>query len=509
MTRTRKAIFLLCALLLAAQLTLGATAVGPVYTLTLNNTGATEHTFEVYQIFTGDLSVNAGGDKVLSNIVWGDGVTTVGQSALGNAREKAETLLTEADARAFANQLAGSGYLTNATTKTVASGASDTVANLEPGYYLVRDQAATQSGESSAYTAYILEVVGDVTATPKIDIPSVQKSVQDINDTLDNTIADNAWQDSADHDIGDVIPYQIVGTLPTNYADYTTYTYAFSDTMSSGLTYQADARVFVDNGGVETEITSQAVISPTTTMQGATLAVSMADLKSLTGVTIDPSSRIIVRYSAILNNDAVHGGAGNPNTVTLTYSNDPNPGGTGTGVTPQDKVTVFTYRLVVDKVDEANDPLPNAGFTLYKKDSAGVWQTIKTYAGGADTSFTFSGLDDGEYKLEESTVPTGYNKMEDLIFTISAEHDASSANPQLTSLNGATADGQIITLAGTQQASVSLSTGTISATIVNKTGAVLPTTGGIGTTIFYVVGGLFAVFAAVMLITKRRMKAEE
>ena len=205
----------------------------------------------------------------------------------------------------------------------------------------------------------------------------------------------------------------------------------------------------------------------------------------------------------------MYGGAGNPNTVTLTYSNDPNPGGTGTGVTPQDKVTVFTYRLVVDKVDEANDPLPNAGFTLYKKDSAGVWPTIKTYAGGADTSFTFSGLDDGEYKLEESTVPTGYNKMEDLIFTISAEHDASSANPQLTSLNGATADGQIITLAGTQQASVSLSTGTISATIVNKTGAVLPTTGGIGTTIFYVVGGLFAVFAAVMLITKRRMKAEE
>lgn len=495
---------LLCVCLLGAQMALAA----PVSTLTLHNTGATAHTFEIYQIFTGDLSVNAGGQKVLSNIVWGSGVTAAGQSAMGSAAAKAETIVTEADGKAFADALASGGYLTGAVTRTVAPGASESVGGLEPGYYLVRDQAGTQSGENSAYTSYLLAVIGDVTVSVKLGVPSVEKKVRDINDTEDGDISDNAWQDSADHDVGDMIPYLITGTLPDNYADYGTYTYRFTDTMSAGLTYQADARVFVDNGGTETEITTQASITPAAVTPGATLTVAFADLKAVTGAVINKDSRIIVRYTAQLNGSAVVGGTGNANTVVLTYSNDPNPGGTGTGTTPQDKTVVFTYSFTVDKKDDAGNPLANAGFTLQKKDSLGVWQTVQTIAPGSATSFSFSGLDDGDYKLVESAVPTGYNKIEDIEFKITAVHDTAAADPALTSLNGAVTDGEVITLSGTQQAAVSLSTGTISTEIVNKPGSILPSTGGVGTTLFYAAGGLIAVAAVVLLIAKKRTKAE-
>jgi len=509
MKRTKRSLTALLALLLALLLPLAAGAAGTSYTLTLYNSGDTTHTFEVYQIFTGDLSVNGSGQKVLSNIVWGSGVSATGQAALGSAMDKAETLTTEAAAKAFAHSLVSGNYLTGAVTRVVAAGASEALSGLAPGYYLIKDQDGTQSGEGSAYTAYMLEVVGDVTASAKVSTPTVEKKVQDINDSADADISDNAWQDSADHDIGDAVPYQIKGTLPGNFAEYGSYFYQFTDEMSAGLTYQADARVFVLNGATETEITSQAVITPTAATPGATLTVSIADLKSLSGVTLDASSEIIVRYTALLNGNAVHGVAGNPNSVYLSYSNDPNPGGTGTGRTPTDKTVVFTYQLIVDKADENGDPLTGAGFSLYKQDSAGVWQLVRTFTAGSDTRFTFTGLDDGNYKLVESTVPEGYNKFEDVEFSITATHDANAANPTLTSLNGATADAQVIMLCGTQEASVSLSSGAVASVITNRAGSILPSTGGVGTKLFYAGGSILALGAGVLLIAKRRAKAEE
>ena len=509
MKRSKKPLAVLGALLLALLMSIGALAAGPVYTLTLRNSGATEHTFQIYQIFTGDLSVNESGSKVLSNIVWGSGVTAAGQSALGSAAAKAEALETEADAKAFADALVSGGYLTAPVTRTVAAGADAAIEGLAAGYYLIKDQDATQAVENGAYTAYLLEVVGDVTAATKLDIPSVEKKVQDINDSGDADISDNPWQDSADHDVGDRIPYRLTGTLPGNFGEYETYYYQFTDEMCAGLTYQADAKVYIVNGNEETDITEQAVCAPASATAGATLTVTIEDLKALTGVTADQNSRIVVRYTAILNEDAAVGSAGNPNTVFLTYSNNPNPGGAGTGATPKDKTIVFTYQLIVSKVDERDNPLENAGFTLYKKDAAGAWQTVKEIAAGSQTVFTFSGLDDGDYKLVESQVPEGYNKIEDIQFTLSAEHETDSANPMLISLNGATADGQVITLVGTQQGSVSLSSGAVSTEIVNRTGAILPSTGGVGTKIFYIVGGVMVAGAVVLLITQKRMSAED
>ena len=493
MKRMRKLLSVLCALSLLVCLAVFAAADGTTCTLTLNNSGATAHTFEVYQIFTGDLSVNDAGGKVLSNIVWGSGVTADGQTAMGNAAEKADSITTEAEAAAFANDLVANGYLTGAASVTVAAGASGSVADLAPGYYLVKDVDGTQDLENGAYTAYLLQVVGDVTATTKLDTPSVEKKVKDINDSEDADISDNAWQDSADHDIGDIIPYQLTGTLPGNFASYETYTYQFTDELSGGLTYQADAKVYLVNGETETDITSYAAIAPAAATAGATLTVSFEDLKTVPGVTA--TSKIVVRYTAELNENAVIGAAGNPNTVYLTYSNNPNPNGTGTGTTPKDKVIVFTYELHVDKVDENEEALPGAGFSLYKKTPAGEWELVREIAAGSGTSFTFSGLDDGEYKLVESTVPVGYNKIEDVIFTITADHETESADPQL------------ITLTAMQEATID--DGTIALSVVNKGGSILPSTGGAGTRMLYLLGGLLCVGAVVLLVTKKRMRAED
>jgi len=492
----------LCALILALLLPAGAIAAGPTYTLTLNNTGATDHTFEIYQIFVGDLA-EIDGKKVLSNIVWGDDVNAAGQAAFGSAAEKAETLETEADARTFANALVAGDYLTGGTTKEVAAGTSAAVTGLTPGYYLIKDRDGTQTGEDSAYTAFMLEIVGDATASTKLGVPSVEKKVRDINDSEDGDISDNAWQDSADHDVGDVIPYIITGTLPSNFASYTAYFYEFTDKMDLGLTYQADARVYLD--GVD--ITDQVVISPAVATPGATLTITIADLKAIAGVTADSS--IAVRYTARLNENAVLGRPGNSNTVYLTYSNDPNPGGTGTASTPKDKTVVFTYQLVVNKSNELGAPLVGADFSLYKKNSGGAWELVKAYTDEAISVFNFVGLDDGDYKLVETAAPEGFNKMEDLEFTISAVHEASAADPKLISLNGIASGSATINLTSTQEATANPDYGTISTRILNKAGAILPSTGGIGTKLFYVAGGALAVGAAVLLITKKRMQAEE
>ncbi|MBO4694071.1 MAG: isopeptide-forming domain-containing fimbrial protein [Clostridia bacterium] len=509
MKKTSKLTAVLLSLVLVVFLPLAGNAAGTTYTLTLNNPGETTHQFQVYQIFIGDLYVNGSGERVLSNIEWGNGVTAGGKVFFGNAVEKAETLKTEADGKAFADQLVSVGYLTNPVQKTVAANSTETIANLEPGYYLIKDAGNSQNMENGVYTAYILEVVGDITASAKIDVPTVEKKAKDINDTLDDDISDNPWQDSVDYDIGDTIPYQIVGTLPTNYAEYDQYYYKFTDNMCAGLTYQDDAKVYIDNAGVETEITSQVSINSSVSNSDTTLEITISNLDNITGVSINKDSKIVVRYTAVLNQNAVSGSAGNENTVFLTYSNNPNAGGVETANTPVNKTVVFTYKLQINKVDENNSPLQNAGFTLYKKDSSGAWQTVKTIVAGSETQFTFAGLDDGDYKLVESEVPQGYNKFEDLEFNISAEHTSDSQTPTLVSINNATTEGETITLQGSKLATVSLASGTISTTIMNKSGSLLPSTGGIGTTIFYIVGAVLVICGIIFLIAKKSMKYEE
>ena len=484
------------------------------YSITINNS-AEGHTYEAYQIFTGDL-VEKDGTKILSNIVWGSGISKAGQTALGDAAAKAETLKTEADAKAFAKAVAP--YLTTAagSTNTVTDD-KYVISGLAAGYYLVKDQDGSLTGDSDSYTEYIIQVVGNVTATPKSDVPEVEKKVKDTNETTGET---TGWQDSADYDIGDSIPFQLKATLADNVSSYTTYKVVFHDTLSKGLTYNNDAKVYI--GGTET---NGFTVTATVNADGTTtLTVSCDDVKALGAGN---SSVITVEYTAKLNENAVLGSAGNPNKVYLEYSNNPNKSESGenheTGKTPEDTVIVFTYQTIINKVDSENKPLTGAAFKLEKlikgKDGAAdTWTTVKEFTvDETTTSFTFSGLDDGQYKLTETKTPAGYNTIDPIYFVIEATHDATADTPALTVLkayltdeNGnkktEVKDGETVNI---DLGTVDLTAGSITTTVVNKSGSELPSTGGIGTTIFYVLGGVLVLAAVVLLVTKKRMSGAE
>ena len=484
------------------------------YSITINNS-AEGHTYEAYQIFTGDL-VEKDGTKILSNIVWGSGISEAGQTALGDAAAKAETLKTEDDAKAFAKAVAP--YLTTAagSTNTVTDG-KYVISGLAAGYYLVKDQDGSLTGDSDSYTEYIIQVVGNVTATPKSDVPEVEKKVKDTNETTGET---TGWQDSADYDIGDSIPFQLKATLADNVSSYTTYKVVFHDTLSKGLTYNNDAKVYI--GGTET---NGFTVTATVNADGTTtLTVSCDDVKALGAGN---SSVITVEYTAKLNENAVLGSAGNPNKVYLEYSNNPNKSESGenheTGKTPEDTVIVFTYQTIINKVDSENKPLTGAAFKLEKlikgKDGAAdTWTTVKEFTvDETTTSFTFSGLDDGQYKLTETKTPAGYNTIDPIYFVIEATHDETADAPTLKTLNAYLTDangnkqtemkdGESVNI---DLGTVDLTAGSITTTVVNKSGSELPSTGGIGTTIFYVLGGVLVLAAVVLLVTKKRMSGAE
>ena len=505
MKHIKKLASLLLMLVMVFALATTAFAEETAYSITINNS-AKDHTYEAYQIFTGDLS-----GTTLSNIVWGSGVSEAGQTALGDAAAKAETLKTEADAKAFAKAVAP--YLTTAagSANTVTDG-KYVISGLAAGYYLVKDQDGSLTGDADAYTEYIIKVVSDTTATPKSSVPTVEKKVKDTNDSTGVT---SDWQDSADYDIGDSIPFQLKATLANNVSSYTTYKVVFHDTLSKGLTYNNDAKVYI--GGTET---NGFTVTATVNADGTTtLTVSCDDVKALGAGN---SSVITVEYTAKLNENAVLGSAGNPNEVYLEYSNNPNKSENGnneTGETPKDVVIVFTYKTIINKVDSENKPLTGAAFKLEKlikgKDGAAdTWTTVKEFTvDETTTSFTFSGLDDGQYKLTETKTPAGYNTIDPIYFVIEATHDVTADAPTLKTLNAYLTDangnkqtemkdGESVNI---DLGTVDLTAGSITTTVVNKSGAQLPETGGIGTTIFYVLGGVLVLAAVVLLVTKKRM----
>ena len=489
----------LASLLLALTLVfaLAATAAAETtYSITINNS-ATGHTYEAYQIFTGELS-----GTTLSNIVWGSGISDEGKTALGDAAAKAEMLKTEADAKAFAKEVAP--YLTTAAgSADTVTGGKYVISNLAAGYYLVKDQDGSLTGDNDAYTEYIVKVVSDTTATPKSSVPTVEKKVKDINNSTDDAMTD--WQDSADHDIGDSIPFRLTATLANNVSSYTTYKVVFQDTLSKGLTYNNDAKVYI--GGTET---NGFTVAPTVETDGTTLTVSCDNVKALGAGN---SSVITVEYTATLNENAVLGSAGNPNEVVLEFSNNPN--GEDTGRTPKDVVIVFTYKTIINKVTKNPDynsaqegskeyiPLTGAEFSLekYNKETD-TWEAITVVKNEEGTVFTFSGLDDGKYRLTETTTPAGYNTVDPIEFTVTAEHDVLSDHPALTSLSGNATNGELTFTSNTTE-------GSLSADVINQSGSTLPSTGGVGTTLFYVLGGILAVTAIVLLVTKKRMNSAE
>ena len=471
------------------------------YSITINNT-ASGHTYEAYQIFTGDLS-----DGTLSNVEWGSSVTNQTGDATAIV-EKLDTAYTGEDKMSVADLLAmitlGEEV---AATSTHIDDSKYVISGLEPGYYLVKDAYGSLNGVDDTYTEYIVKVVKDVEASPKGNGPTVVKKVQDINDSTEDEYS--AWQDSADHDIGDSVPFQLTANLANNVSAYSTYKIVFHDTLSAGLTYNNDAKVTFNDEDVTKYFTINC--------ENGKLTISCNNVKAF-GAT--NNSKIVVEYTATLNENANIGATGNPNVVYLEYSNNPNwdadgdgkpdePGTPGTpgdetpeeptGKTPEDKVIVFTFKVVVNKVDESNNALAGAGFTLFKMDKeSGEYVKIgDEQTGDQMTQFIWKGVDDGDYKLVETTTPAGYNTIDDIYFTITAEHEVLADNPTLTKLEG----GDMFT--------GELSTGALTGNVINHSGVQLPETGGMGTTLFYAFGAIMVLGAAVLLVTKKRMSIAE
>jgi fimbrial isopeptide formation D2 family protein/LPXTG-motif cell wall-anchored protein len=453
---------------------------------------ATTHQYEIYQIFTGDLS-----EGILSNVKWGEnGTGTKGEAVASAVIDELTAVNSRPDSEKL-DVVKKYAKLDSTPVETISNGATYSAV---AGYYLIKDKDGSVSG-TDTYTTYIVKVVNDVTISPKGNVPSFEKKVKDTNDT---TGATSDWQDSADYDIGDKVPFKLEGTVASNYDDYKTYYFAFHDKAEAGLTFNSDVKVFVD-GTVIT--TGYSVVTSTT--DGDTFDVVFDNLKDIADVKAN--SKITVEYTATLNDKAVLGNQGNVNTAHLEFSNNPNKvhSGSGkpeTGNTPDDSVIVFTYQVVVNKTKANGEALTGAEFTLEKVLKNGTKETVTVVKNTEGTTFTFKGLDDGDYILTETKTPATYNTIEPIRFTVTADHNiawnSEACNTLLTALTGNVTS-------GTATFTANLDKGSLTTNVVNQSGATLPGTGSIGTTIFYVIGGLLMAAAAVLLITKKRMNSDK
>ena len=511
------------------------------------------HTYEIYQIFTGDYA-----DGVLSNIKWGaNGTGTVGAKVDATVLDALEAV--NGKDIPDTQKLAVINSYVNLESAPIQTGIETTYTNLTPGYYLVKDKDGSQDGANEAYTLYVTQVVDDtLTIVPKADVPTTDKKIVEGENKVETNEAS----------IGDEVNYEITGTMPSNIADYKTYYYMFTDTLSKGLTYK-DNSIRVTVNGVDVTNYFYKGVGTYDATTGTTIEVGIIDLKALTLLTdpavgnITEDTKVVLTYTAILNENAVIAGDGNPNDVKLSYSNDPNNSGNGstnppenpkkptpehpTGETPKIEVVTYTTELTILKTDEDGKFLPGVEFTLtgngvnivlvteetfteatdgeYWKLKDGTYtttaptvaddetdntadydsvdtkytKTTSVVAKGngktetdvvgtvqADGTVTFKGLGAGEYTITETKTLPGYNTIDPITFTLTFNAGTKtfvSNNDKVT--------------VGTDNM--------LDTRIVNQKGSLLPSTGGIGTTIFYVVGGILVIGAGILLVAKKRM----
>lgn len=615
-----------------AALTLSACSIAPMissaapasagHVITIANSDKANHTYEAYQIFSG--TYNAGGTGnagSLTNIQWGTGVngdniiTDLKKDAtLGtlfenctSAQDVADVLdskttdsVTNDEIKVFEDD----SNLTQAFAKVVGRNLTDvtsgtysngTITGLADGYYLVQDASKPTMGDnganSGAKTRFVVSVVGeDVNVTSKSSAPTVVKKVKENSDTgsdytwahAEGTIIDQDYNDIADYNIGDDVPFKLYGTLPSTYADYEHYYYKFTDNLGSEFTLADNASFKISVNGNEV-VTLQLNgkkaydYSKDTDIfidasDNSNISITIEDIKQ---IAPNASDVITVEYVAKLNNTATIGLDGQVNGVKLDYSNNPNieynpktgdeeendktkpeyPKDTKddketeeTGSTPWDGVIVFTYGIDIDKVKEdTTTKLAGAKFAIYKEKQITDTTTAKVYlavdektgaikelavipskdiigaehgvwVSDADNNIEIRGLDAGTYYIEELDAPSGYNALkEDIKFNISPtimserqnwiySSDKSTAKDALTNLSigyASVSDTEFVDAGATAE------TGYGTVKIVNKKGSELPSTGGIGTKIFYLGGGCMVAVAGIFLITKKRMGKEE
>lgn len=441
--------------------------------------------------------------------------------------------------------------------------------DLSDGYYVVtctvsNDDATTHTAQSLG----MLSVFGGNssglkigTGTPKVGLPEVMKKVYENVKISENpatiggyTEDKRGWNDVADYCIGDSVPFKLYGTMPQDIANYEHYYYQFTDTLGREFTAPTSVTIKVNNTPISKPVNSDIFTSIKTdkTTGVTTITVTFEDvkevIKAVSRKDVLPTDVVTIEYNAVLNSNAVIGLPGQENKVDLTYSNNPNVsykpnGGSGDdtpgtpdenesdtpdtpndkGKTPEDKVIVFTYEADFTKIDAVTkNPLSGVEFKLKRLkegstteyeyvtlDSDGKvtgWdKTGTTITSDSKGEFKIIGLDDGDYKLEETKPLPEYNPIEDTTLTITA----GTENNQAWDGNATSALKLFRYKIGDSNNEVEVKenlTGVkASGTIENKKGSSLPSTGGIGTTLFYVCGGAMVAVSGVFLITKKRM----
>ncbi len=444
------------------------------------------HTYDVYQVFTGNVSTTEA--NKLSNIAAGSNskdLTT--EAAIKAAAEELNGVVDETTDSA---KLAVIEKYVDFSTSPVATVTSAQSATVKSGYYIIKDRDASITGYD-AYTLYVVKVAGNTTIERKTAVPTVTKTVTSNGDTMGHV----------DLDLGDTVSYKLHGTMPANLTEYSTYKYQFNDTLATGLTRCAATDVKVTMDG--TDVTSSFTVSEVA--DTGLFTVSCDNVKAISGITAN--STFDVTYTATVNNNAVTTKAGNPNKATLTFSNNPNTGyASSTATTPEtDEATVevHTYDLLINKVKNDNSALEGAGFTLYKKEGASYVKVGDevTGTGTGKNQFNWHGLGTGSYKLVETTTPNGYNTIKDITFEVTTTYDGDTLTG-LAATNVTDNDGAL-----TAALAANVETGQISGSVVNVDGTILPTTGSTG--LIVLAGGAVLVLGCAAACRIRRRGEEK
>lgn len=474
------------------------------YTITIDG-AQTGHTYEAYQIFAGDLSSTG----ILSNITWGDGINGTSfvvdeeivklmtTDELSSAAKIAEVLA--ADTGKFASDSenlikfadAAGKYL----TATKFSSTGNTISVNKPGYYLIKDTIANEdtadnNGNNVVYSLYMLEVVRNVTVQPKAGAPTLTKSVSNTADYAVETGWDATHNTAS---IGDTVYFKLNAKLPDNMQGYSndTYTFQIEDTLSAGLTFTANS-VKVTFGGTDINDTVSAD-DVYYTLDTNTANVLKFDIKNVvknvdTTQTVD--KEIVITYATELNANASKGNTSNDNTAKLIYSNNPHKTDSK-GHTPDSKTETYTTDIVLLKVDKkTNDPLQGVKFNIYKQGETTPITGYDNIPTDAEGKITIGGLKEGAYVIEETETLEGYNLLtgdHKITVTISK-----TPTGNWTATTTRTDDVNTPVTVTVNEA------GIVQLNVPNKTGIMLPSTGGMGTVIFSVIG--LAIMGTVVVI---------